>query len=606
MAARNATVFNRKLRDEFIGWVLLLSVLITSFYGFYAYNRSKGQLDAELGQRLVSVAKLTAAQLDPERMDLLREYGVDYEGQRRQLVRLRNIADVRNIYVLDRESRVIVDARGDFQVGERNLMLSLDEAEQERAWQGRIGISTLYQGSDQEYYKSAYVPLFRGESEVAYLVGVEASAAFLQAVADFGRGMMMAAVLFIAAALVIGLVLARYILRPIERLARGAEKIGEGRFSVAIPEEPRNEIGFLARAFNDMTRQLKAHNDYMLESLTSGLIAVDSEGQITTVNQAAADILGRAARRMIGRNYRLALKDQLRLVTLMERALQGKVLRNSEVYLPEREMHLLAGSVSLKNKSGRVVGAEVLLVDNTELKRLQTEVVLKERLAALGEMSAGVAHEIRNPLGAIQGFVELLQRKGVGSKESVRYLGEVRREIGVLNRVVSDFLDFARPSKLALTPCMLEPLIEEVLALAEAEAKQGKVTVKTRIAPDLPLVNLDVEKFRRAVLNVVLNSLQAAHAGGGKVEVRCRKRAAVARGKAVRGKVILEIKDNGPGISADVLAKIFHPFFTTKDKGTGLGLAIVHKIIEEHGGNIRVESKPRAGTTFYIELSAEE
>jgi len=226
-----------------------------------------------------------------------------------------------------------------------------------------------------------------------------------------------------------------------------------------------------------------------------------------------------------------------------------------------------------------------------ELERAQHRLIQGERLAALGEMSAVVAHEVRNPLGVIFNSLGSLRRLVRPTGDAKLLLDIVGEEADRLNRIVGDLLDFARPSEPQLRPERLERVVDEAIQTAVAQNPQG-VEVRRDAAPELPQVPMDARLVRQAVINVAVNALQAMPRGG-QLTVRLSQD---------DGAAALDIEDTGPGIPEEVRHRIFEPFFTTKASGTGLGLAVVKRIVEGHGGELMVHSRPGAGTVFRIRL----
>jgi two-component system sensor histidine kinase HydH len=220
-----------------------------------------------------------------------------------------------------------------------------------------------------------------------------------------------------------------------------------------------------------------------------------------------------------------------------------------------------------------------------------------ERLSALGELSAVLAHEIRNPLGSIKGTAEILRDSLLASDRNHEFLEILIKEADRLNRVVEDFLGLARPVVSGKEEVDLLAELEEVVVLTAAEARQRGVAVELARS-ELPPVLGDREKLRQVFLNLIQNALQATGRGG-RLQISATRQAADDQGSAG---VLLTFADSGVGIAAPQLAKVFDPFYTTKEGGTGLGLAIVQKIIESHGGRIQVESTPGKGTTFRVWL----
>ncbi|HUI41822.1 MAG TPA: ATP-binding protein [Terriglobia bacterium] len=242
--------------------------------------------------------------------------------------------------------------------------------------------------------------------------------------------------------------------------------------------------------------------------------------------------------------------------------------------------------------------AETLAETNRHLQEAQAEVRRSERLAALGQLSAGVAHEIRNPLGVIKGSAEMLAQKLPPSNPlAVELAGYISSEVDRLNAFVSRFLDFARPLHVERRPAEIQPLIDRALKAVRDSRADLQVEVERQFAPNMPAVPVDAELCERVFANLALNAIQAMGEGGGKLWVRAR----AANSKLAPG-VEIEFEDTGPGVPVELREQIFNPFFTTRKDGVGLGLAIVSKIIDEHGGSIRLLSAEGKGACFRVFL----
>jgi two-component system, NtrC family, sensor histidine kinase HydH len=240
--------------------------------------------------------------------------------------------------------------------------------------------------------------------------------------------------------------------------------------------------------------------------------------------------------------------------------------------------------------------AEQLSEANQQLKRAQAEARRSERLAALGQLTAGLAHEIRNPLGVIKGSAETLERKLPGEDPVARELaGYISSEVNRLNSLVSRFLDFARPLDHEKRPEEIPPLVDRALKAARERWPQSRVQVERAYATELPAVPLDAELAGQIFVNLVFNAYEAMEAEGGTLRVE------IAR-KDSEGRPGIEISfaDTGPGVSPELREQIFNPFFTTKNGGVGLGLSIVSKVVDDHAGWIRVESNPGKGARFCV------
>jgi two-component system sensor histidine kinase HydH len=217
-----------------------------------------------------------------------------------------------------------------------------------------------------------------------------------------------------------------------------------------------------------------------------------------------------------------------------------------------------------------------------------------DRLAALGQLSAGIAHEIRNPLGSIKGSIEILESEVSPENPKYEFIRIIKEETTRLNSIVAEFLKFARPSKPSIEPTSLNDLIESTLVLFAKQEGPSKVEIRKHLASRLPLISVDPDQIRQVLLNIILNGVQAMPEGG-ILDVTTRL-------EDEQDRVSVEISDTGTGIEEESLDRVFDPFFTTKPQGTGLGLAISHQLIKNHAGGINVRKNPDRGVTFQIEL----
>jgi two-component system, NtrC family, sensor histidine kinase HydH len=246
--------------------------------------------------------------------------------------------------------------------------------------------------------------------------------------------------------------------------------------------------------------------------------------------------------------------------------------------------------------------AETLAETNRRLEQAQAEARRAERLAALGQLSAGLAHEIRNPLGVIKGSAEMLQQKlGASNPLATELAGYISSEVNRLNGLVSRVLDFARPLRLERAPTEITPLVERALRNAHDQNPEAKVMVEREYADQLPQLSLDGELCERVFTNLVLNAYDAMGTEGGKLKVVI----VPANCNGSRG-VEIDFQDTGPGVPAELREQIFNPFFTTKKTGVGLGLSIVSRIVDEHRGWVRVTGEPGEGACFQVFFPGEE
>lgn len=419
---------------------------------------------------------------------------------------------------------------------------------------------------------------------------VEASAGFLEEVSSLGRRMFAMSLLFLGLAAGWSLLFARSILGPIARLVGAAESASQGRLDTRLPEIPPNELGFLAKSFNTMIGQMKRHNDAILESLGGGLVASDGEGRVIAFNKGARALASQERPDVLGLAVETALENLPEGAALIRECLSGGLTPSGREARSGGKVLLLSAS-PIPGPQGANVGAELLILDQTELSGLRDEVVLKDRLAALGEMSAQVAHDLRNPLAALQGWVEMARRRhpedGPGSP-----LDRAQSEIQVLNGIVNDFLDFARPGPPLRESGDLREALEAALRSLEARAERSGVSFVVQ-GPSRLAAEFDREKIRRALTNILGNAVEATPRGG---VVKIRLGIAAGGGREV------VIEDQGAGIPPESRARLFQPFVTTKPGGTGLGLAIVQKIVQSHGGKAWGDNLPGGGACFGISL----
>ncbi|MEM7137902.1 MAG: ATP-binding protein [Myxococcota bacterium] len=256
------------------------------------------------------------------------------------------------------------------------------------------------------------------------------------------------------------------------------------------------------------------------------------------------------------------------------------------------EVQLLAG-----------LAAQVAVtLENSELYQQMKD---KDRLAALGEMAAGLAHEIRNPLGSIKASAQFLAETGDSSEDGHEFLGIIVDEVDRLNRVVSSFLDYARPGQTDTEPIYVNSAVQRTLQLLKPECDGANVRLDVTVDHDLPRVRIDIERLRQVLINLVQNAVQAMPSGG-EIFVETRTQDRFRIGGGAHRWVKISVRDTGPGIAPGMLANLFVPFVTTKQQGTGLGLAISQRIVSEAGGRIDVRSRQGFGTTFVVLLPAEE
>lgn len=348
------------------------------------------------------------------------------------------------------------------------------------------------------------------------------------------------------------------------------------------------------RSAQKSLQDTSAIKDQIVTSLPVGLIATDKDGRIAFYNSAAERIIGLDLAQAQGKEPDTVLPSHL--CGLRESLDLGESISEKEMECEFTENKIVPVSISASkiiNEEGQFIGQVLIIRDLGEVRRLQDEIRRKEKLAAIGGLAAGVAHEIRNPLSSIKGIASYYKSKFEDGSEDKEMAGVMIEEVDRLNRVISELLEFAGPTKLNRKPSDMNELLKHSVRLVEQEAAAKKIGIQLNLTSDSVGADVDPDRLTQCFLNLFLNALQAMESGG---------LLSVSSSTGVNGKVVIDIRDNGSGISAEDLIKIFDPYFTTKPKGTGLGLAIVHKIIEAHEGQIRVRSNIGQGTVFSIAL----
>lgn len=342
--------------------------------------------------------------------------------------------------------------------------------------------------------------------------------------------------------------------------------------------------------------EMRTYTKNVQESMANGLITVDRSLRVATFNPNALDILRKSKDEVDGRpiNEVLPLEEEIRRVLSDSEFVVEKEVK---IAGEEKEKTFLALSVTpLKEPDSQIPrGAVIILRDMTIIRELEQKVIVSEKFAALGRLSAGVAHEIRNPLNSIRGFIQYFQKKLSLDEEDYRYTDLMLTEVDRLNRVISKLLAYSKPREPRLSIRSPEEIIDHCLRVVEREAAETGVTLEhTRLREDMPLVLMDTDQITQVFLNILINAIEATPKGG---------RVSVKYDINDPDRLHIVVEDTGNGIPRENQDKLFDPFFSTKKKGTGLGLAIVKTIVEGHGGEIDVESEPEAGTRFTVIFS---
>jgi len=387
--------------------------------------------------------------------------------------------------------------------------------------------------------------------------------------------------------------------------------------------EPRGELELLDRA-TEMGRQLsgaienvllldavlrsRRELDNTFNSLVDLVAVTDREGRVVNVNRAFVNRVGKRRENILDRPLADSVGDPTREL-LLKGAARDPV--SAEIQDPVMKGTFLVTLTPLTGQEQQAMGAVLVARDITphaqleaERSELRNRLVQSEKLAALGQFVAGIAHELNNPLQGVLGHIELLRATGAFPKEIRRDMQRIYREADRAAKIVRNLLVFAGSRRLVRRRTSVNATLSRVLALRAPAFRASNIEVTRRHDEKLPRIKGDPLLLQQAFLNIVLNAEQAIGAGGGRIETRTALREDGSHG---RGTVQVEIRDTGPGIRPEVLSRVFEPFYTTKEvgKGTGLGLAITYGIIQEHGGHIVVSNHPEGGAVFTVQLPLE-
>ena len=349
---------------------------------------------------------------------------------------------------------------------------------------------------------------------------------------------------------------------------------------------------------------LTSYTDNILSSIAAGVVTLDSDGIVLTWNAAAERIVRLRANRVEGLHYEQVL-DRLKIAETGKETLRAAISSVSEtgityqsyklVFQPEKrdEAYINLSISQLLNSAGDQLGLVLIFEDVTREIKMENEFRRMGELAAVGQLAASIAHELRNPLSSIKGAAQFLQKEYEDHSAIVEFLGIIIDEVNGLNKLTTEFLDFARPMQLELKRMSVNAVVDKTLQLMSVHITDNNVVVRENLDESVPEIQADESQLEQVLRNILINALQAMPAGGVLT---------VETGRAPVGGAYMSVSDTGTGIPRENLDRIFLPFVTTKTKGTGLGLSVVQKIVENHGGRIEVSSELGSGSIFTVFL----
>ena len=416
--------------------------------------------------------------------------------------------------------------------------------------------------------------------------------------------------LVLGAALIAGFLLSNFALRPMEEISRQLDVLtgtGEGASEPAVEKGKAPGQDTAARVSNKIERigqrirnveevysALKENLDQILLNLQDGILLFTGDGRAVLASEAARRLLGIEREAILGRQATEIFDGTTVLGKVVLEAFETRAtVEQLEIQTETgRRVHVSVDFIH-DDRSSQELGALVTLHDLESMEQIESELELSRRMAAIGRLTSGVGHEVKNPINAIVVHLELLKTKLGGSESpALRHLDVIDAEIHRLDRVVQTLVDFSRPVELQLREQDLRPVVAEVLALAAEELSTHQVTLESRLPAEPLVAKIDADLLKQAVLNVIQNGAQAMQ-GGGKLEVVLEEDGRMG---------ILHISDEGPGIPEEIREKIFDLYYTTKSGGSGIGLAMTYRILQLHHGSVDVQSNPGRGAEFLLRI----
>jgi PAS domain S-box-containing protein len=408
--------------------------------------------------------------------------------------------------------------------------------------------------------------------------------------------------------IVVAAAVANLALRPLAAISHRLDLISSGHTeAVEIPARRSDEYGAVSTKIERLGRQmrdvkevfsaLKENLDQMMANLQDGVMLFTSDFRAVLVSASAERFIGKPRSAMLGCHPSEIFSADSPLGRAILEAIQTRRPVGQEEIEAEHGRHVQISLDFIEEEDGERIGALLTLRDAESVHRIEDEIELSRRLAAIGRLTSGVAHEVKNPINAIVVHLEVLRQKLKEiDPDTRRHMDVIGSEIHRLDRVVQTLVDFTRPVNLRLTDTDLNKLVAEVVMLASPAAEKHKVQIERQAGQDPLPARIDADLVKQAVLNIVLNGVQAMPTGG--------KLRIITRREGDGG--MITVRDQGPGIPADIRDKVFNLYFTTKEGGSGIGLAMAYRVVQLHHGSVEFTSIDGHGTTFYLRLPLSE
>ena len=375
--------------------------------------------------------------------------------------------------------------------------------------------------------------------------------------------------------------------------------------------QPRSVTMLMVKPAGQSTGNLDVFFRHMVGNMRNGVLAIDRGGGVVLLNDEARRLFHLKPGVVEGRPYADVLHEHSDIVRVLGGAFEMKALPNrAELRLKSTDT-VLGYTLSLvRNDDGETVGAALFFKDLTHVEQIEERERLRDRLAAVGEMAAVMAHEIKNPLAGIEVLAGLLRRKVPDNADVQALVKDIISEAKMANAIVQEVLAFVRPVRLQVDRTSLQDAINAAVVMADRKATRGNIQVDAILPRELPPLGADQHQLTQVFCNLLINAYEALE-GRGRIDIAARVAQTAADGALLPDghqpvdTVVVDVSDDGPGMPPEIAEKIFNPFFTTKAQGSGLGLAIVRKIVDAHEGRIDMATQDGRGTRFRVTLPVE-
>lgn len=470
-----------------------------------------------------------------------------------------------------------------------------------------------------KYITSLYpIKKYETQKDLWYLVVEEPYNEAFAATNNLRNYTIILVLISVFALFILAVILSEIITKPIKKLVMETQNIVDSNIKYNIQIKSRDEVGSLAHSFNSLLSSLKSMMQQVLdisgeaaslaeiryyaerffENMPSAIIIVDNSGLITNFNEIAVDITGIDKDQILGSNIKNDKNNGI--ANIKELLIDG--IDRQKIYkkhiikiknITDQEIPVMINISIQRDINDNLIGVIGAFRKVEEIKQFEESIVRAKNLESLGTMSAGMAHEIRNPLTSIKGYAQFIKSELGEKSDLMPDIIIILNEVDRLNGIIDRFLSFARPQQLKMELACVNDIVRDVIKLSSKEIHDNNIQILENYN-EIPLTLIDIEQMEQALLNIILNSIQAMQEGG-ILEI-------LTFYNDVSDFIEISIADTGCGIPLEYFDKIFEPFFTTKNKGTGLGLPISSRIIENHKGFIEVTSIPGNGTKFTIKL----